>query len=113
MTVHEIGCPLPVPTGIPALPVIGYGHGYAQGERAGNGWVHFRSGTGTGTGMGGNIEEAGEYGYGYKYEYEHKYSYKYQYEHGWQFSVAQQSAVVVSPVKNYHKSFANIDNECN
>ena len=64
--------------------------------------MHFRSGTGTGTGKGGNIEEAGGYGYGYEYKY----------EHGWQFSVAQQS-VVVSAVKNYHKSFANIDTECN
>ena len=81
---HEIGCPLPVPTGIPALPVIGYEHGYAQGERAGPLQIRY------------------EYGYGYGYEY----------EHGWRFSVAQQS-VVVSSVKNYHKSFANFDNECN
>ena len=34
--VHDIGCPLPAPTGIlTALPVIGYRHGYAQGEWAG------------------------------------------------------------------------------
>ena len=109
------GARYPYPRRIPTLPVIGYGHGYAQGERAGNGWVHFRSGTGTSPGLGGNIEEAGRYGYKYEYEYKYsyKYEYEYEYEHGWQFSVAQQSAVVVSPVKNYHKSFANIDNECN
>ena len=104
---HEIGCPLPVPTGIAALPVIGYGHdGYAQGKWAGDGRVRFRSGTGTDTGMGGNIEEAGGYGYGYGYEYKYKYKYKYEYEHehehehehGWKFSVRQQS-VVVSPVE--------------
>ena len=57
---HEIGCPLCVLTGVHTQPVIGYGHGYAQCKRAGDGRVHFRFGTGTGTGTGGNIEEAGE-----------------------------------------------------
>ncbi len=79
------------------VPVIGYGCGYAQGKRAGNGWVRCRSDTATGTG--GNLEHAGGYGYYNDYEYWCQFS--------WPWSRYQSSQ------PHNHKSFANIDNEYN